>query len=509
MSSKSTDLSVQAPALSLEHLRQQVAGSSVYGAADTIVRGVFQDSRRVEKGSMFAVRSGAKSDGRAFIPAALEKGASSLLTEDSELARSVNIPSLIVPSVRDYLGKVAMASYGLTKDSLSIIGLTGTNGKTTTTYLTQAVLAEAGFKTATLGTIGLYYDNITYTGSFTTPEGDDLARLLAFLVAKGATHLVMEVSSHALELRRVEGLSFVATGFTNLTQDHLDLHGTMEAYGEAKARLFIGELAAPVCVIHVGDSFGERLANRAKGRVIRVAGRSFDGATISVPEVSWSIAGLNARLLVDGHPMSLVSPLVGAHNLENLVVSLGIAYGLGVDMSVALQALAKTPAVPGRLERCSTNDDDVLVVVDYAHTPDALVRALDALRPLTPGKLVCVFGCGGDRDPAKRPLMGAAVAQGADTVFVTNDNPRSEKPEAIVAAIEPGIKQHNKTYQVIYDRSQAIERAVCEAAPGDIVLIAGKGHEPYQIVGSEIRDFDDRREARRALTIRRASKKVS
>ncbi|MFO0658555.1 MAG: UDP-N-acetylmuramoyl-L-alanyl-D-glutamate--2,6-diaminopimelate ligase [Polyangiaceae bacterium] len=466
--------------ISLTELASHWPNAVVVGDASTSVRGVFQDSRRVTRSAIFAVRSGQRSDGRAFLQDAASKGAAALLVDDHELAAQSGLPAIVVDDVRRALGALSMASYGVSPNALSVVGLTGTNGKTTTSYITQSLLLSSGRRTAALGTLGCNFDGVQLAGSFTTPEADDLARTVKDLVVHGATHLVMEVSSHALALHRADGLSFAAAGFTNLTQDHLDFHGTFEAYGEAKALLFT-ERKPSISVINIDDPFGASLASRAElscPRVIRVSPSGKANAQLRVVSSSWNLGGLEATVAFSEGAredrVTFTSPLVGAHNLENLCVSLGIAYGLGIDMPSAAQALTTAPPVPGRLERCNSADDDILVVVDYAHTPDALSRVLSALRPLASKQLWCAFGCGGDRDPKKRPLMGAAVAQGADRVVVTNDNPRSEDPREIARAIEPGIRQHDKSYEVILDRAEAIERVIAAAEPGDVVLIAGK-----------------------------------
>jgi UDP-N-acetylmuramoyl-L-alanyl-D-glutamate--2,6-diaminopimelate ligase len=310
----------------------------------------------------------------------------------------------------------------------------------------------------------------------------------------------MEASSHALVQTRVEALSFAVAAFTNLTQDHLDFHGSMDAYAAAKLRLFT-ELAPRASVVNVDDAFGETIAKRAAGRVLTVS--QHPGADVHARSVSFGPRGISARVVLPSGEVELETRLVGAHNLDNLLLALAIVEALGLDPAPAARGFALAAQVPGRLERCDAPEDDVLVLVDYAHTPDALERALAAARPLTTGTLVCVFGCGGDRDAGKRPKMGDAVGRGADRAIVTNDNPRSEDPRAIADAIVAGLAPHAIPHEVELDRALAIERAIAGASPGDVVLIAGKGHEPYQIVGTERRAFDDRTEARGALARRR------
>jgi UDP-N-acetylmuramoyl-L-alanyl-D-glutamate--2,6-diaminopimelate ligase len=310
----------------------------------------------------------------------------------------------------------------------------------------------------------------------------------------------MEVTSVALSQRRADGLSFAAAAFLNLTQDHLDFHGDLEAYGRAKARLFL-ELAPGKAVINVDDPFGAWLARHTPAPVLRV-GKSA-ACEISTGAVTVGARGMSGRIRILGEEHELASPLVGAHNVENVAVALGLCVALGLDAGRAALALGTIPPVPGRLELVSTAADDCTVLVDYAHTPDALERVLAAVRPGLTGKLICVFGAGGDRDPSKRTPMGRSAGRGADFSVVTNDNPRSESPEIIADAIEQGLLEVGAHYGVQLDRAQAIERAIQRAEPGDLVLIAGKGHETYQLIGEQRLDFDDRVEARRALALRR------
>ena len=298
----------------------------------------------------------------------------------------------------------------------------------------------------------------------------------------------------------MRGLHFKVAAFSNLTQDHLDFHGTLAEYGETKARLF-SELAPQASVLNVDDPFGEKLAARSAGQITRVSKRT--GADLYPKQVTVDARGIRGVFHTPVGEVQLESRLVGEHNLENLLLALGILHAAGVDLTRAVRALGEAPQVPGRLERCDEPGDDLLVVVDYAHTPDALERVLVATRSLTQRRVLCVFGCGGDRDPQKRPRMGAAVGRLADYAYLTNDNPRSEEPEAIARAVEVGLREMDAKYEVELDRAHAIERAISQAGAGDVVLIAGKGHEPYQLIGAQTLPFDDRIEARRALGLRR------
>ena len=488
--------------LSLGDLVGELArvGAGLSGDASTMVSDVRQDSRRVAPGDLFVARGGARFDGAAFVNDAVARGASAVLAaSDAKLPR-VDVPVIRVDDVRLAIGLAAEAVYGHPTRSLSVVGVTGTNGKTTTAWLVEHALEASETPTARLGTLGYSFRSDRVDESLTTPEADEVSRYAARAVGRGATHLVMEVSSHALVQARVEAVAFAVAAFTNLTQDHLDFHRSMSAYAEAKARLFV-DLAPRASVVHVDDPFGAELARRAKGRVLRV-GRGED-ADVRPVDVRLDARGIRSLVRLPSGEVEIESKLVGAHNLENLLVTLGIVEALGKDVKRAAAGLSDVIPVPGRLERCDGSGDDVTVLVDYAPTPDALARVLAAVRSLTRGTVHCVFGCGGDRDPGKRSKMGHAVGAGADRATITNDNPRSEDPRSIAAAVEEGIRSSGIAYEVILDRAVAIERAVISAAPGDVILLAGKGHEPYQIVGSETRAFDDREEARRALRKRR------
>jgi UDP-N-acetylmuramoyl-L-alanyl-D-glutamate--2,6-diaminopimelate ligase len=465
------------------------------------VLGVQQDSREVAPGDLFVARKGEHTDGGAFVVRAVECGAVAILAEQNAELPPCSVPVLRVDGVLRAIGRAAEAVYGFPSQKLRLLGVTGTNGKTTTTSLVESALGALGRRPARLGTLGFAFAGQVDSGSHTTPEADRISRRLAEVVAGGGTHFVMEVSSHALELERVSALCFAVAAFSNLTQDHLDFHGSMPKYAAAKARLFGEELAPRASVFNVDDDFGRKLHAQARGDVLSVSRRG--AADVRVQQARLDLSGIIAEIEVLGRPVRLASRLVGAHNLDNLLLALGMLVAAGEEAEPAASALAASPGVPGRLERVDEPADERLVVVDYAHTPDALSRALEALRPLTPGRLLCVFGCGGDRDPKKRRLMGQAVAEGADFAVVTSDNPRSESPDAIAAAITPALAAHGAEYVLELDRARAIDLAVRESRPGDTLLIAGKGHEDYQIIGAERRPFDDRVEARQALARRR------
>lgn len=494
--------------LTLEELAREIGGSAIAGDPRTRVLGVQLDSRHVEPGDMFVVRRGATHDGRAFIASARERGAVALLAERG-LEVETSLPVLRVPEIADGMAFAAAAVYGHPAFSLDVIGITGTNGKTTTTHLVRAAVDGASGQPVTgiVGTVGHKFGDRTIAASHTTPESDELARVLAAMRRAGATHIAMEVSSIALTLRRVAAVRFRVAAFTNLTQDHLDFHGSMEKYAAAKMELFT-TMGPGLAVVNVDDPFGETIAAACRCKTLRVRTRVGAGDADVYPEaVTMSSGGMTIAARIPG-PRSgrveLTTRLVGAHNVENLLVALGIVSILDLDVEKAAAALANETGAPGRLERCDGPDDDVVVLVDYAHTPDALRRAIEAVRP-NAKRVLCIFGCGGDRDPTKRAPMGVAAAA-ADYVIVTSDNPRTEDPVAIAETARRGVESAGGRYEVELDRARAIARGVAMAERGDVVLIAGKGHEDYQIIGAEKRPFDDRVEAKRALAQRRGGK---
>ncbi|MEZ4227750.1 MAG: UDP-N-acetylmuramoyl-L-alanyl-D-glutamate--2,6-diaminopimelate ligase [Polyangiaceae bacterium] len=488
-------------------------GLRLSGDARLRVSGITQDSRRVAPGDLFVARVGGRSNGLDYVEAAQAAGAVAILTDAPGELR-LGLPVLQVAHARLAMGRCAERIFGSPSRELSVIGITGTNGKTTSAWLCQRALEAAGVPTARLGTLGFDFGELSVDSPLTTPEADVISGYLAQAVAGHARAFVMEVSSHALDQRRADAIHFRVAVFTNLTQDHLDYHATFEDYAEAKARLFL-ELEPEVSVIHIGDPFGQRLAERAEAigrRVIRV-GREQGDVTLAGLELGdFGMRGvLRLDLPQERRSVPFESRLVGEHNVENLLCCVGIglalrAAGEALDLDGLVRALRAVNSAPGRLERCDTDTDDLTVLVDYAHTPDALARALGAVRGFVPegGRLWCIFGCGGDRDPGKRPKMGDAVGRLADRAVVTNDNPRSEAPQAIADMILPGLAPHAIEFSVILDRKLAIDSVIAEASPRDVVLIAGKGHEPYQLIGDQVLAFDDRVVARDALARRRS-----
>lgn len=496
-------------------LSDVVAGLEVVrsvGAPDVPIARVTDDSREVGPGDLFVAVTGRTVDGHRFVPVAAEAGAVAVIVE-----RDVDFPGAVVQvdSSADALGIVAANRAGHPGRAMHLAGITGTNGKTTTTYILESILAVAGQTPAVIGTVSYRFGGTERKAPFTTPTAPALQSLLGEMAQAGCSHVVMEVSSHALELRRVAGLSFALAAFTNFTQDHLDLHGSMEAYQAAKQRLFSHHLDAQgAAVLWVDDPAAEQMIQGFDGRVVRVSVQRPDVDVHVEPQRS-NLDGLQARLTRGGEVLNLRSPLVGDHNLNNIAVAVAMAAEMGVGDETIVRGVAMLRCVPGRLERVAP-DADVPVLVDYAHTPDALAHAIDTLRPLCAGRLICVFGCGGDRDALKRPIMGRTVADRADLAVVTSDNPRTEDPLAIIGEILDGVAPSGREripperlatatqgYTVVPDRRSAIRSAIAAATAEDVVLVAGKGHEDYQILPTGRIHFDDREESRKALALRR------
>jgi murE/murF fusion protein len=468
------------------------------------------DSRKVKAGAVFVACPGAlptSKHGHDFLDAAVKAGASVLVVEDEAKGAPLvgHAAVVVVKDARKAAAILAERVHGEPSKKLKLVGITGTNGKTTTTWLTAQLCAHAGMKAAVLGTLGVGDVNAPKSLGFTTPEAEILSGELAKLVDEGFQVVAMEVSSHALATARVDGMTFAATGFTNLTRDHLDFHGTMDAYFDAKARLFVGfggEAAVPA----FDDEGGWNARLRALAPKARTWGR---GGDLDVVDVQFGPRGMTGALVEGKARVPFTSPLLGTYNVENLLVAASCARALGLSLEQIAAGLATAKAPPGRLERVDGADGGPTVVVDYAHTPDALERALHVMRGVCAGKLTVVFGCGGDRDPGKRPLMGRIAADIADVAVITDDNPRSEDGSAIAAAVEQGIGDRKRkvdardlergTYAVERARRMAIRAAIDASEDDDVVLVAGKGHEKTQTIGQRVLPFDDVTEARSAL----------
>lgn len=482
------------------------------GAEDPEISGLYYDSRQVRPGGLFFALCGEKADGHDYIGQALERGAVAVLMEEVR-PLPPGVSGYVASAGRRAMALAAAAFHGEPTAGMSVVGVTGTNGKTTITYLMEAVLRAAGRKPAVVGTVNYRFGDTVLPSEHTTPESTDLMANLAEFRRLGADSLVMEVSSHALEQSRADGVRFDVGIFTNLTPEHLDYHGTMENYFAGKRRLFqmVGENGGRA-VVNVDDGYGVRLAAELPGAL--TCG-TVEGAAVRPLSSRISMEGIEAELLTPAGTLSLRSRLLGEFNLHNLLCAAGAGIALGLSPEVVAAGLNGAPPVPGRLEPVE-NDRGALVLVDYAHTGDALEKVLTTLVALSPRRLITVFGCGGDRDRRKRPVMGELAARHSDLAVITSDNPRTEDPLAIIAEVREGAARvhprqwsrdeaarlQGRGYVSIPDRREAIGFAASLLGPGDLLLVAGKGHEDYQIIGREKFHFDDREELRRALGTR-------
>ena len=466
---------------------------TIIGNPEEEISGLAYNSSQVKPGDAFFCIVGTKVDGHSFVQDAMDHGAKVIVAERKVyLADATDVTEIIVSDSRKAMARIAARFYGLPSESFSLVGVTGTNGKTTTTFLTEHIASLAGLKTGVIGTVGISIGSERRPSERTTPESVNLQHLFADMRDANCDMVVMEVSSHALDLERTWGSKFAVTAFSNLTQDHLDYHRTFEAYFEAKARLFSTDYPAKR-VICIDDEWGRELLKRCSVRDEDIITCGFDrSAQIHPVEVEYFPTHTHLLVEVRGNRYEIDYPLVGRFNVSNVMLALGIGIQLGISADVVVAALDDAPQVPGRLQRVNVaNDGGVSVYVDYAHTPDALTKALDAVRQLTDGRVIVVFGCGGDRDAGKRPLMGQA-ALAADFAVVTSDNPRTEDPNAIIADILAGMPApEEERYAVEPDRRAAIACAISHAKAGDVILVAGKGHEDYQLVGDKVLSFDD------------------
>ncbi len=475
------------------------------GAPSIPVSGLQYDSRKLKPGEVFFAFPGEHVDGHQFISEAVARGAAAVVSERSPAGGALPepIPWVQVRHGREALALAALNFYGHPDRRLRLTGVTGTNGKTTTVYLIDSILRAAGFTTATLGTIEQTIAGEHRPTANTTPESLDLVRLFAELLDRGGSHATFEVSSHALELRRVYGLQFHTAVFTNLTRDHLDFHGTIENYAAAKRRLFEGAGGPPprFAVIHHEDPWGRKWEKLGGFHVLSYGLNS--GACITASKVVSSFEGLRFTANTPAGPIPIRSPLLGKFNILNILAAVGVGLSYDLSPEVIAAGVAECKAVPGRFERVDAGGPFV-VVVDYAHTDDALRNVIRAARELVcdrnpPGRVITLFGCGGDRDRTKRPLMGEAAGSLSDFVILTSDNPRSEDPLNIINDVLVGLQRATAHYRLEPDRAAAIKIAIETARSGDIVILAGKGHETYQIIGSSVNPFDDREVARQVL----------
>ena len=469
---------------------------------DIVVRGLVLDSRMVEPGDAFVAISGFGAHGLGFVEQARAAGASAVLFEPPAPA---DLPApadaIAVPGLRDRLGGMADQFHARPSRDLDIVGVTGTNGKTSTVQLLAQAWHLRGKRAGSIGTLGAGLYGRVVPNGFTTPLVLQVHALLAEMRDAGAKAVAMEVSSHALEQGRVDAVQFDVALFTNLTRDHLDYHGDMDSYGAAKARLFAWP-ELKTAVLNLDDAFGrELLAKLPAGvRGIGVSSRDQQAASVRAGQLHLDASGINFELQIEGQSLSVQSGLLGRFNVDNLLAVAGVLHALGDAPADIARTLARLQPIHGRMNRLGGDGKHPLVVIDYAHTPDALEQALSSLRDHAAGRLVCVFGCGGERDVGKRPQMAASAERLADRVIVTDDNPRGESGDAIVADILAGFAAP-AAVTVQRDRAQAIARAIGEAGPDDIVLVAGKGHEPYQEIDGVKYPFDDTAVARQCLEL--------
>ena len=480
--------------------------ATIIGDADRPILGVAYRSDQVRPGDAFCCIVGLKADGHAFAQDAVDRGAAVLVVERMlEVKGDNDVTFILVNDTRKAMAHLAAHFYRMPTQDLSLVGITGTNGKTTTAHLVEHIASTLGKTTGMIGTVGIDIAGKALPADHTTPESCDLQHIFAEMRDAGCDVVAMEVSSHALDLDRVWDSTFAVTAFTNLTQDHLDYHKTFEAYFAAKRRLFSADYPAKR-VINIDSTWGERLVADALEQGDEVITTGFaENADIHPIEIAYDVARTRIVLGVRGEAIAFEYPLVGKFNVENVMTAFGIALELGFAPHDIARALSDVPPVPGRIEHVmlgpgegSDRARQIAVYVDYAHTPDAIEKALASVKQLTKGKTIVVFGCGGDRDATKRPLMGKA-ALAADVAVVTSDNPRTESPDAIIEDIVAGMQECGERFSVEPDRKRAIEHALSLAHPGDSVLIAGKGHEDYQIIGTTKHPFDDREVARQAL----------
>lgn len=476
---------------------------------DFNVKGVSPHSKKIADNYIFVAVQGSRYDGSAFIEEAVRNGAKAVITslENSPFPplekggeggifnncyKGVNFIKIVDP--RKALSDLAAEFYGNPSKEIKVTGITGTNGKTTISYLLEAFLRESGRQCAVIGTINHRFKNKIIDSKNTTPGAEIIQRMLSEMLKEGINYCLMEVSSHALDQERIQAVEFDSAIFTNLTQDHLDYHNTMENYFQAKAKLFKNLNKQSFAVINNDDAYGRMLISLTAAKKITYG--IYNTADIMAKEIKFDISGSEFVLKYKGKEIKLKTSLAGLYNIYNILAAVCFCVKERIDLSVIAAALENFSGVPGRLEKIDTGKD-FLVFVDYAHTPDALNNVLRTLRQLCDRRIIVVFGCGGDRDKTKRPKMGHLAVELADYAIITNDNPRSESPEDIVNDIKKGISKDN--YCVVLERKQAIEKSLSMASSGDIVLIAGKGHENYQIINNQILEFDDREAARQCL----------
>lgn len=488
----------------IQQLAQIVEGATIIGDKETIITGIEHDSLKAETGTLFVCIKGVHVDGHKFISQAVNAGAKAILTTRKTVEVPAGVAILRVPDLNKALDTIVPYFHDYPARSMRIIGITGTNGKTTTSYITRAILRAAGYRVGLIGTIQIMIEDEVYPIHNTTPDVVELQHTLAIMRDKGMDYVVMEVSSHALDQDRVAGIEFDTAVFTNLTQDHLDYHKTLENYMLAKAKLFdkvseAGVKNGKTAVVNIDDAAGKVMLEHAKCRHITYA--IDKKADLRATAINVLASGANFTLNNEAFgKMPLKLHITGIFNVYNVMSAVGAALAENIESAVIAKVLQEFTSVPGRFELVKAGQD-FSIIVDYAHTPDGVENVLKTARKIAKKKIIAVFGCGGDRDRTKRPIMGRLAAELADVVIATSDNPRSEDPEFILNEVETGVKEKigNKQHEKIVDRRQAIFRAVALAQTDDIVVILGKGHENYQILKDKTIHFDDKEVAREAV----------
>lgn len=459
---------------------------------DCRVYGIALDSRKVKKGDLFIALKGFDSSARAYIPQAVASGAVAVLVESDERVLSIceegDSVELFVPNLKNYVGEIASRFFGSPSKLMKVIGVTGTNGKTSVSQYLAHVLSGLGDKTGVIGTLGYGLPDDLEVATHTTPDAVKVQQILANLKGQGANCAAMEVSSHGLDQGRVDEVSFAGAVFTNLSRDHLDYHESMEAYGDAKKALF-KKPGLSYAVINFDDEFGRELVGAISESTKVISYGISQPADIVVDRIQYTKKGINADLTGPWGTTSLSCQLLGAFNLSNIMAVIGVAFSMGYDIQEICQAVSELTPVTGRMQSYSVEGKPG-VIVDYAHTPDALKNALQAIKQHCSGKIWCVFGCGGERDVGKRPMMASIAEENADVVVITDDNPRRENPESILADVMGGFSEGSNV-QVIHDRRTAIETSIASAVANDMILVAGKGHEDYQEVAGQRLDYSD------------------
>ena len=488
--------------MKLSTLVHHLDSMGTYNLCDVEITGITNDSRKVRPGYLYVAIKGYKADGHNFIKKSLECGAQAIVSEE-KLSLDTSIPQIVVRNTRKALSSLSCCFYNNPSQKINVVGVTGTNGKTTTTFLTKSIIEKAGYEAGLIGTINYQIGEKMITAQETTPESVELQRLIAEMVEAKIKFAVMEVSSHSAIQHRIENIDFKTAVFTNITAEHLDYHKTISNYMNAKVELFKNLRKDSFAVLNADDEFSEYFADRTNAKILWYGIKN--DADIKAEICRESTSDIMIKLKYSGKEIDMKIPFVGVHNVYNVLAAVASAISLGFELDVIKSGIETAPTVPGRLESVPCNRG-FEVVVDYAHTPHALETILQALRNLVKGRILLVFGCGGDRDKEKRPLMGRIADEKSDVFWLTNDNPRSEDPLNIIDGIKVGIKP-GRSFHTQINRHKAIADALSEATDGDLVLVAGKGHEKYQIIKDTITPFDDR-EVIKAILSGKADKHI-